>query len=64
MARKISYFENEGGGKFRDVSLELGKYFRKEFVGRGACLGDYDNDGDIDIFIVNLNDQGVFPSKQ
>ncbi len=53
-------FENEGGGKFRDVSLEKGSYFHKEFVGRGACMGDYDNDGDLDIFIVNLNDQAVF----
>jgi enediyne biosynthesis protein E4 len=53
-------FQNEGGGKFRDVSLELGKYFSQEFVGRGACLGDYDNDGDPDIFIVNLNDHSVF----
>lgn len=53
-------FENEGGGKFTDVSLKLGKYFQKELVGRGACLGDYDNDGDFDIFIVNLNDRGVF----
>jgi len=53
-------FQNEGNGKFRDVSLELGKYFSQEFVGRGACLGDYDNDGDLDIFIVNLNDHSIF----
>jgi len=53
-------FQNEGGGKFRDISLELGKYFQKELVGRGACLGDYDNDGDFDIFIVNLDDHCVF----
>jgi hypothetical protein len=53
-------FENEGRGKFTDVSLKLGKYFQKELVGRGACLGDYDNDGDFDIFIVNLNDRCVF----
>lgn len=53
-------FRNEGNGKFRDISLELGSYFKKELVGRGLCLGDYDNDGDIDAFIVNLNDQAVF----
>jgi len=53
-------FHNEGGGKFRDISLELGKYFSEEHVGRGACMGDYDNDGDFDIFIVNLNSPCVF----
>jgi hypothetical protein len=53
-------FENEGNGKFRDISLERGEYFEQEYVGRGACLGDYDNDGDFDIYIVNLNDRGMF----
>lgn len=53
-------FENIGNGKFKDISLERGQYFREENVGRGACLGDYDNDGDIDIYIVNLDSQGMF----
>ncbi len=53
-------FKNEGNGKFKDISMELGSYFRKELVGRGLCMGDYDNDGDIDAFIVNLNDYAVF----
>ncbi len=53
-------FENIGDGKFTDVSVERGPYFREENVGRGACLGDYDNDGDIDIFIMNLDSQGMF----
>jgi hypothetical protein len=53
-------FENLGDGTFKDVSTESGKYFLNEFVGRGACFGDYDNDGDIDAYIVNLNDHGAF----
>lgn len=53
-------FENIENGKFKDVSVERGQYFTKEYVGRGACLGDYDNDGDIDIYIVNLDSQGMF----
>lgn len=53
-------FENMGDEKFTDVSLDRGEYFHHEMVGRGACLGDYDNDGDQDIFVVNLNDRCVF----
>ena len=52
-------FENMGNGKFIDVSTERGAYFQEERVGRGACFGDYDNDGDIDAYIVNLNDHGA-----
>jgi len=53
-------FENINNGKFKDVSVERGQYFQEEHVGRGACLGDYDNDGDIDIYIVNLDSSGMF----
>lgn len=53
-------FQNDGNGKFTDVSLSLGRYFQRELVGRGACIADYDNDGDMDIFIINLNDKAVF----
>lgn len=53
-------FQNQGGGKFSEISVKLGRYFSRTFVGRGACIGDYDNDGDLDIFIVNLNDKCAF----
>jgi len=53
-------FENIDAGKFKDVSVERGQYFQEEHVGRGACLGDYDNDGDIDIYIVNLDSPSMF----
>jgi hypothetical protein len=53
-------FENTGNEKFNDISLNIGNYFKEEYVGRGACIGDYDNDGDLDIYIVNLNDKGMF----
>jgi len=53
-------FNNKGDGKFTDISNNLGSYFHEEYVGRGACLGDYDNDGDFDIYIANLNDRGMF----
>lgn len=52
-------FENVDGSHFKDVSVERGVYFTKEHVGRGGCFGDYDNDGDIDAYIVNLDGFGV-----
>ena len=52
-------FENRQDGRFEEVSLNLGPYFSEERVGRGACFGDLDNDGDLDLFIVNLDDRPV-----
>jgi hypothetical protein len=50
---------NNGKGKFTDVAKECGEYFSKKYVGRGAVSGDYDNDGDLDILVFNLNDSPV-----
>ena len=46
-------FRNLGGGSFVDVSHELGPDFVAPAVGRGAAVGDFDNDGDLDILITN-----------
>ncbi len=46
---------NDGRGKFIDVADQSGAYFRQKYVGRGAAVGDYDNDGDLDILVMNLN---------
>jgi hypothetical protein len=46
---------NDGRGNFTDISVDSGRYFHEKYVGRGATWGDYDNDGDIDLLVVNLN---------
>ena len=46
-------FSNNGDGTFTDVSESTGITALPTRVGRGATFGDYDNDGDVDIFIVN-----------
>jgi hypothetical protein len=39
-----------------DVSAEMGSGITERFSSRGAAFGDYDNDGDIDAVILNMND--------
>jgi predicted nucleotidyltransferase len=46
-----------GGRRFRDVTSSAGPGAALEHSSRGAALGDYDNDGDIDVLVVNRNDR-------
>ncbi len=46
-------FRNRGDGTFENVSGRLGPDFLAPFVSRGAAVGDFDNDGDLDILVNN-----------
>ncbi|HYL16784.1 MAG TPA: CRTAC1 family protein [Terriglobales bacterium] len=50
-------YHNLGNGKFKDVSAEMGPGISERFSSRGAAFGDYDNDGDIDVLVLNMNDR-------
>jgi hypothetical protein len=45
-------FHNEGG-RYRNVSVEAGPAFRKEYSARGLAVGDLDNDGRVDVLVAN-----------
>ena len=52
-AQKNQLFRNEGNGKFSEVTAVSGPGLQVEKVSHGAAFGDYDNDGDWDIFVSN-----------
>ncbi len=49
-------YRNLGNGKFADVSTQLGPGVSERFSSRGCAFGDYDNDGDVDVLVLNMND--------
>ena len=52
-------FRGLGGGKFADVSREAGPVLSERTTARGACFADYDNDGKVDAYVVNLGARGT-----
>jgi hypothetical protein len=50
-------YRNLGNGKFKDVSAQMGPGVTERFSSRGCAFGDYDNDGDLDVLILNMNDR-------
>jgi enediyne biosynthesis protein E4 len=53
--RKVLY-RNSGNGTFRDVSLDAGPGILEMVAGRGLAIGDFDNDGDLDVAVNCVND--------
>lgn len=49
-------FRNLGGEKFEEFIEEAGPGVAAVHSSRGCAFGDFDNDGDVDILIVNMNE--------
>jgi enediyne biosynthesis protein E4 len=55
--KRVSYaepphlFRNLGGGKFQEVTSQMGAAFASPKVGRGAAYADIDNDGALDVLV-------------
>jgi enediyne biosynthesis protein E4 len=52
-------FRNLCGGRFENISDQLGKDFSNPLVARGAAYGDFDHDGDLDILLTTNNGPAV-----
>jgi hypothetical protein len=52
-------FRGTGNGHFSDVSEAAGPVLSVRTTARGACFADYDNDGKVDAFAVNLGGKGT-----
>ena len=51
-------YRNVGGGKFADVTRAAG--LAVEMYGMGGAAGDYDNDGQIDLFVTGVGGNRLF----
>jgi len=49
-------FRNAGGTRFEDVTRSSGPGAADAHSSRGAAFGDVDNDGDIDVLVMNMNE--------
>ncbi len=49
-------FRNLGGGKFEELFEDVGPGIAAAHCSRGCAFGDFDNDGDLDILIMNQNE--------
>lgn len=59
ITQEHSLLRNNGDGTFSDAAPAAGPFFQTKTVGRGACFADYDNDGDVDVYILNLGSRGI-----
>jgi hypothetical protein len=56
-------FENVDG-KYKNVSAQSWEVFKKDFPARGLSVGDVDNDGDLDLLVVNNGDAPILLRNQ
>lgn len=56
-AQRKELYRNIGGGKFKEVARDVPSDLLTPKSSRGAAFGDFDNDGNIDVLVINMNDR-------
>lgn len=54
----MALYRNDGRGTFQDATAASG--LDVDFYGMGVAVGDYDNDGNTDVFITGVGDHRLF----
>ncbi|MEO8660296.1 MAG: CRTAC1 family protein, partial [Bryobacteraceae bacterium] len=54
--RRLLY-RNTANGRFADVSMTSGDAVKAEFSSRGVVEADFDNDGNMDLLVTNMNEK-------
>lgn len=49
-------YRNLGNGRFKDVTASCGSDAAAPHSSRGCAFGDYDNDGRVDVLVMNMNE--------
>jgi hypothetical protein len=49
-------FRNLGNGRFEELIEEAGSGVAAAHSSRGCAFGDFDNDGDVDVLVMNMNE--------
>ena len=57
-AATMALYRNDGAGGFEDVTASSG--LAVSFYGMGAAVGDYDGDGDVDVFFTAVGSNRLF----
>lgn len=57
--QQCQIFGNTGQGQFMDLSDTAGAFFKHPIVARGAAIGDYNNDGAMDILVTSCGETPV-----
>jgi hypothetical protein len=60
-ASSLALYQNDGTGKFKDVTTDMG--LNVPLYGMGVACGDYDNDGLIDLYISALGTNRLFKNE-
>lgn len=49
-------YQNMGNGRFKEVTAQAGPGVLNPKSSRGCAFGDFDNDGDVDVLVMNMNE--------